>query len=94
MEDEGIADMFEWDENVAFEEDATYIGRIESTRKDAIQLEGLPKPYWQYKELFKDEKAEMLAPLTYLRPRDRSKGRSYTPMGPDLPHVRLPARRT
>ena len=62
VEDEGIADMFEWDENVAFEEQATYIGRIGSTRKDAIQLEGLPKPYWQYKELFEDEKAEMLAP--------------------------------
>ena len=62
IEDEGIADMFEWDENVAFDEEATYIGRIGSTRKNAIQLEGLPKPYWQYKELFKDEKAEMLAP--------------------------------
>ena len=54
--------MFEWDENVAFEEEATYIGRIGSTRKNAIQLEGLPKPYWQYKELFEDEKGEMLAP--------------------------------
>ena len=62
VEDEGIADMFEWDENVAFEEEATYIGRIGSTKKNAIQLEKLPKPYWQYKELFKDEKAEMLAP--------------------------------
>ena len=62
IEDEGIADMFEWDKNVAFEEEATYIGRIGSTRKNAIQLEGLPKPYWQYKELFEDEKVEMLAP--------------------------------
>ena len=62
VEDEGIADMFEWDENVAFEKDAMYIGRIGSTRKDAIQLEGLPKPYWQYKELCEDEKGEMLAP--------------------------------
>ena len=61
MEDEGIADMCVWDENVAFEEEATYIRRIRSTRKDEIQLEGLPKPYWQYKELFNDEKAEMLA---------------------------------
>ena len=54
--------MFEWDDNVAFAEGATYIGRIGSTRKDAIQLEGLPKPYWQYKEHFEDEKAEMVAP--------------------------------
>ena len=45
VEDEWIADMFEWDENVEFKEEATYIGRIGSTRKDAIQLEGLPKPY-------------------------------------------------
>ena len=33
IEDEGIADMFEWDQNVAFEEEGTYIGRIGSTRK-------------------------------------------------------------
>ena len=39
VEDEGIADMFEWDENVAFTEEATYIGRIGSIRKNAIQLE-------------------------------------------------------
>ena len=28
VEDEGIADMFEWDETVAFDENATMIGRI------------------------------------------------------------------
>ena len=28
VEDEGIADMFEWDEVVALEENATMIGRI------------------------------------------------------------------
>ena len=62
VKDEGIADMFEWDENVAFEEEATNIGRIESTRMNTIQLERLPKPYWQYKEQFEDEKADVLAP--------------------------------
>jgi len=48
VHDEGIADMFEWDETVAFDEEARMIGRIRSTRQDEVQLEGLPKPYWQY----------------------------------------------
>ena len=36
VEGQGIADMFEWDENVALEEEATYIGKIGSTRKNTI----------------------------------------------------------
>jgi len=28
VQDEGIADVFEWDETVAFDEEATMIGRI------------------------------------------------------------------
>jgi len=62
VHDEGIADMFEWDETVAFNEEPTMIGRIRFTRPVVVQLEGLPKPYWQYKELFENEKAEMLGP--------------------------------
>jgi len=62
VQDEGIADMFEWDETVAFDEQARMIGRFGSTRQEEVQLEGLPKLYWQYKELFENEKAEMLAP--------------------------------
>jgi len=46
---------------VAFDEEATMIGRIGSTRQEEVQLEGLPKPYWQYSESFENEKAEMLA---------------------------------
>ena len=85
IDDEGIADMFEWDENVAFEEEATYIGRIGSTRKNAIQLEGLPRPYWQYKELFEDEKAEMLAPRrTFDHAIDLKEG-ATPPWGPMYP---------
>jgi len=60
-QDEGIADMFEWDDMVAFDEEARMIGRIGSTRHEEVQLEGLPKPYSQYKQLFVNEKAEMLA---------------------------------
>ena len=85
VEDEGIADMFEWDENVAFEEGATYIGKIASTRNNAIQLEGLPKPYWQYKELFEDEKVEMLAPRrTFDHAIDLKEG-ATPPSGPIYP---------
>jgi len=62
VQDEGIADMFEWDETVALDEEARMIGRIGSTRQEELHLEGLRKPYWQYKELFENEKAEMLAP--------------------------------
>ena len=62
VEDEGIADMFEWDEAVAFDENPTMIGRIRATKGKEIELEGLPNEYWQYKDLFPDEKAEMLAP--------------------------------
>ena len=85
MEDEGIADIFESDENVAFEEKATYISRIGSTRKNAIQLEGLPKPYWQYKDLFKDEKAEMLAPRRTFDHAIDLKERATPPWGPIYP---------
>ena len=62
VEDEGIADMFEWDERVAFAENATMIGRVGATKQGDFQLDGLPKEYWQYKDLFTDKKAEMLAP--------------------------------
>ena len=61
VEDEGIADMFEWDETVAFDENATMIGRIGATKEKEVELDGLPKEYWQYKDLFTDEKGEMLA---------------------------------
>ena len=54
--------MFEWDERVAFDEEASLIGRIGFIRQEEVQLAGLPKLYWQYKELFEHEKVEMLAP--------------------------------
>ena len=54
--------MFEWDEIVAFDEAARMIGSIGATKERKVQLDRLPKEYWQNKELFQDEKAEMLAP--------------------------------
>jgi len=85
VQDEGIADMFEWDETVAFDEEARMIGRIGSTRQEEIQLEGLPKPYWQYKELFEKEKAEMLAPRRTFDHAIDLKDGATPPWGPIYP---------
>jgi len=52
VKEEGITDMFEWDDTVAFDEEPRMTGSIRSTRQEEVQLEGLPKLYWQYKELF------------------------------------------
>jgi len=62
MEDEAVADMLEWDETVAYDEEALYVERIEPKEEGGVPLETLPKPYWQYKELFEEKKANMLAP--------------------------------
>ena len=47
VEDEGIADMFEWDETLAFDENATMSGRIGSTKEMEVELDRLPEEYWQ-----------------------------------------------
>jgi len=62
MEDKAVANMFEWDETVAYDEEAQYVGRIAREEEGGVQLETLPKPYWQYMELFENKKAKMLAP--------------------------------
>jgi len=85
VQDEGIADMFEWDDTVAFDEEARMIGRIGSTRHEEVQLEGLPKPYWQYKELFENEKAEMLAPRRTFDQAINLRDGATQPWGPIYP---------
>jgi len=45
---------------VAYDEEAQYLGRI-GREEGKVQLETLPKPYWQYKELLEEKKVEMLA---------------------------------
>ena len=85
VEDEGIADMFEWDETVAFDENATMIGRIRATKEKKVELNGLPKEYWQYKDLFTNQKAEMLAPRrTFDHAIDLKEG-ATPPWGPIYP---------
>ena len=74
--------MFEWDEIVAFDENATIIRRIGATKEKEVELEGLPKEYWQYKDLFTDEKAEMVAPRgTFDHAIDLKEG-ATPPLGP------------
>ena len=58
--------MFEWDETVAFEEEAQYVGQYIGRaymRKDqsSISLKGIPANYHQHKKLFLPETAGKLA---------------------------------
>jgi len=47
---------------VAYDEEAQYEGRIEREGEGGVQLETLPKLYWEYKDLFEQKKGKMLAP--------------------------------
>jgi len=85
IEDEAVADMFEWDETVAYDEEAQYVGRIEREEDGGVQLEALPKPYSQYKERFEEKKARMLAPQrTFDHPINLKEG-AEPPWGPISP---------
>ena len=85
VEDEGIADTFQLDEIVAFDENATMIGRIGATKEKEVELDRLPKEYWQYKDLFTEENAEMLAPRrTFDHAIDLKEG-ATPPWGPIYP---------
>ena len=60
--DEAVADLFEGDATMAYDEEVQHIERIRREDEAGVQLEALPRQYWQYKELFEEKKAEMLAP--------------------------------
>ena len=58
--------MFEWDETVAFDEEAQYVGqyvgRAEMGKdQSSISLKGIPPEYYQHKKVFLRETAENLA---------------------------------
>jgi len=80
-----VADMFEWDETVAYDEEAQYVGRIEREEEGGVQLETLPKPYWQYKELFEEKNAKMLAPRRTFDHAINLKEGAEPPWGPIYP---------
>jgi len=63
IDNEAVVDLFKWDETVAYDEEAQYVGRIRREDEGGVQLETLLTPYWQYtsKKLVEEKKAEMLA---------------------------------
>ena len=66
VKDRGIGDLFEWDETVAFDKEAQYVGqyvgRVEMRKdKSSISLKGIPPEHHQHKKLFLPEIAEKLA---------------------------------
>jgi len=60
--DEAVADLFEWDETVAYDEVSQYVGRIRPEEEGGVLLHALPIPDWQYRELLEETPAEMLGP--------------------------------
>ena len=83
--DEAVADLFEWDETVAYDEEAQYVGQIEREEEGGVQLETLPEPYWQYKELFEEKIARMLAPRRTFDHAINLKEGAEPPWGPIYP---------
>ena len=62
MEDEGIGGIFKWDETVAYDEEAQYVGRIcRQEDPNQVMLDEIPRHYEEYKELFLTATAEKLA---------------------------------
>jgi len=85
MEDEAVADLFEWDATMVYDKEAQYVGRIEREEEEGVQLAALPKPYWQYTELFEEKKAKMLAPRrTFDHALNLQEG-AEPPLGPIYP---------
>jgi len=85
IDDEAVADLFDWDETVAYDEEAQSVGWIEREEEGGVQLETLPKPYWQYKELFEEKKAKMLAPRRTFDHAINLKDRAEPRWGPNYP---------
>jgi len=77
--------MFEWGETLRFDEEARMIVMIGSTTQEEVQLEGLPKPYGQYEELFENEKVEMPAPRRTFDHAIDLKDGATPPWGPIFP---------
>ena len=70
---------------MAYDEESQYAGRIGQEDERGVQLKTLPKLYWQYKELFKEKKAEILAPRRTLDHSINFKEGTEPQMGPIYP---------
>ena len=80
-----MADLIEWDETVAHNEEAQYVGRIGREDEGEVRLEKLPKPSWLYEELFEEQKGEMLAPRRTFDHAINLKEVAEPPWGPIYP---------
>jgi len=86
VENEAVKDLFEYDETVAFDPKAQYVGRIgKIEEKYHVELETLPREYAQLKHLFRPEVSEKM-PLrqTFDHAIDLKEG-SEPPWGPVYP---------
>jgi len=86
VENEAMKDLFEYDETVAFDPKAQYVGRIvKIEEKDPVELETLPREYAQFKHLFRPEASEKMPPRrTFDHAIDLKEG-SEPPWGPVYP---------
>jgi len=63
VENEAVKDLFEYDETVAYDPKAQYVGRIGRVEeKNPVELETLPREYAQFKHLFRPEVSESMPP--------------------------------
>jgi len=61
VEDEAVKDLFEYDETVAYDPKAQYVGRIgRIEEKDHVELETLSREYTQFKHFFRPEVSEKM----------------------------------
>jgi len=58
--DEAVADLFEWDETVVYNEEEQLWEGLNEKKKGEYNWKPC-KPYWQFKELFEEKKGKMLA---------------------------------
>jgi len=86
VEDKAVADLYEFDETVAYNSQAQYIGRIGYKKGETeITLDSLPREYLQYKKLYLPETAESIhTGRTFDHPIDLKKG-AEAPWGPIYP---------
>ena len=63
------------------------IGIIGATKEKEVELDQLPKEYWQYNDLFTGQKAEMLPPRRTLDHAINLKEGATPPWGPIYPRL-------
>ena len=86
VEDEGVEGMFEWDETMAFNEEAQYVGRIcRQEDPNQVLVDKVPQHYRQYQNLFLASTAEKLGPRRTFHQAIDLKPGAEPPWGPIYP---------